>query len=305
MIVFFRTILLCICFGAYAFKQQSCEVSPTGKVVPGSCSSAKNGKRAYETGKLSIAKTKSKLRALRYLLFDGHAGPLQSMYSFLVTQLGVPNKNIGVVCHLFGCQALPWNIPLPITRHPEMEDWVPLNHDFDNMEPLYDDGWNELFRQKFQKFIDDKYDVILCTQPARMCGMLRVFGKPVVLRMDKRFDHRVGMRKELLDSERFLPQNTHQIANARRESWIRQLADWSRSANPWEQLILLSANPYDQEYVERFTGVRTPILEAYPAWPRWSAGCYTGKANTILVFPDQEGQAGQRRAWEHGVLIAT
>ena len=66
----------------------------------------KNDTSEYDDGTLSFARTKSKLGKLRYLLFDGHAGPLQSMYSFLVTQLGVPNANIGVVCHLFGCGKL-------------------------------------------------------------------------------------------------------------------------------------------------------------------------------------------------------
>ena len=78
-----------------------------------------------------------RLSSLRYLLFDGHGGPLQSMFSFLVNSLGVPSRNIGVACYPFACNRLHLNIPVPIHRHVEMEQWSPMHHDIDHMDALY------------------------------------------------------------------------------------------------------------------------------------------------------------------------
>ena len=246
---------------------------------------------------------KKPLSSLKYLLFDGHAGPLSSSFSFLVTQLGVPSENIDVACNPFGCNRLHLNIPLPINRLESMERWFPINFDFMNMEPIYDDGWREMFRQKFQRTFD-KYDVIFCSQPMKLCSLLRMFKKLVVLRADKRFDHRVGMSDDLVKSDqtsRFGSNNNNELISiARRDAWARELAEWARSEE--EPLVLLHANPYDEKYMQYYLGVGSTLLEAYPVWPRWKAS-WAPQLDELIVLPDQEALLGQRARWEEAIVF--
>ena len=261
---------------------------------------------------------------LKYLLFDGHGGPLQSMFSFLVSQLGVPSRNIGVACYPFGCNRLHLNIPVPIHRHVELERWSPLQHEMDNMDPIYDEGWRALFVSHFKSLVD-QYDVLLCTQPMKLCSLLRGFsGKVVVLRADKRFDHRVGL-SDYIAEQRFGAQPNRQVSAGRRLAWAHELAAWAAEADAAERasataattaaadmaaagspssppLVMLHANPYDEAYLRHYLGVRSTLLESYPVWPRWQA-TWTPEHTELIALPDQEALGeSQRGAWRQAAV---